>query len=146
MHEIYAAAVPIYQKMKENPPDVSALCPCVNDIVGNGILVKLSKFAQGMRFYDATADQKQKEVKRSKRDAKYKKWTGIIPAGDVKKIWDNSIPKEFQKRSADRKKYDNMKYKKWSMKVPQGFQKRSARKEYNVKKYKKWTIELPKAF
>ena len=35
MHEIYAAAVPIYQKMKENPPDVSALCPCVNNIVGN---------------------------------------------------------------------------------------------------------------
>ena len=45
MHEIYAAAAPIYNEMKDNPPLDPELCACVNDIKGNGILGELEKIA-----------------------------------------------------------------------------------------------------
>merc|ERR1711971_1457304 len=46
MHEIYAAAAPIYNKMKENPPTDVELCGCVNDITGNGILIEMANIAR----------------------------------------------------------------------------------------------------
>eukprot|EP00092_Neocalanus_flemingeri_P015701 GFUD01016995.1.p1 GENE.GFUD01016995.1~~GFUD01016995.1.p1 ORF type:complete len:356 (-),score=68.50 GFUD01016995.1:458-1525(-) len=50
MQEMYAATAPLYQALKSNPPVVNEICPCVNDIAGNGILKKLAGFAQGMRY------------------------------------------------------------------------------------------------
>ena len=41
MQEVYAAAAPIYQRIKETPPTDPELCPCVKDITGNGILNEL---------------------------------------------------------------------------------------------------------
>ena len=41
MQEVYAAAAPIYQRIKETPPTDPELCPCVKDITGNGILTEL---------------------------------------------------------------------------------------------------------
>jgi len=51
MHEIYAAAVPIYKKMKENPPTDPELCGCVNDITGNGILSELAHIAKKLKYF-----------------------------------------------------------------------------------------------
>lgn len=51
MHEIYAAAAPIYQRMKENPPTDAELCPCVNDITGNGILTELVNIARLLKYF-----------------------------------------------------------------------------------------------
>lgn len=51
MHEIYAAAAPIYRRMKEDPPADPGLCPCVNDATGNGILEELVKIAKKMKFF-----------------------------------------------------------------------------------------------
>ena len=50
MHEVWKAAAPIYQMMKENPPDLE-LCPCVNDITGNGILARLVKIAKDLKHF-----------------------------------------------------------------------------------------------
>ena len=50
MHEIYAAAGPIYNKLKNNPPDPE-LCPCVNDVAGNGILAELQKWVYHQRHH-----------------------------------------------------------------------------------------------
>ena len=46
MHEIYAAAAPIYTGMKDNPPLDPEMCVCVNDIKGNGILDELERIAE----------------------------------------------------------------------------------------------------
>merc|ERR1711973_610511 len=51
MHEIYAAAAPIYKKMKENPPTDPELCGCVNDITGNGILTELVNIAKKLKYF-----------------------------------------------------------------------------------------------
>ena len=49
MHEIYAAAAPIYSNMKENLPLGTELCACVNNIRGNGILVEMANIARQLR-------------------------------------------------------------------------------------------------
>merc|ERR1711963_455577 len=51
MHEIYAAAAPIYKKMKKNPPTDPELCGCVNDITGNGILSELAHIAKKLKYF-----------------------------------------------------------------------------------------------
>jgi len=51
MHEIYAAAAPIYKKMKENPPSDPELCGCVNDITGNGILIEMANIARQLKYF-----------------------------------------------------------------------------------------------
>jgi len=51
MHEIYAAAAPIYRKMKENPPSDPELCGCVNDVTGNGILIEMANIARQLRYF-----------------------------------------------------------------------------------------------
>jgi len=53
MHEIYAAAAPIYKKMKENPPSDPELCGCVNDITGNGILVEMANIARQLKYFQS---------------------------------------------------------------------------------------------
>lgn len=53
MHEIYAAAAPIYKKMKENPPTDPELCGCVNDITGNGILVEMANIARQLKYFQS---------------------------------------------------------------------------------------------
>ena len=53
MHEIYAAAAPIYKKMKENPPSDRELCGCVNDITGNGILIEMANIARQLKYFQS---------------------------------------------------------------------------------------------
>merc|ERR1711962_90789 len=53
MHEIFSAAAPIYEKMKENPPTDQHLCGCVNDVVGNGILIAMATIAQELKYYQS---------------------------------------------------------------------------------------------
>jgi len=53
MHEIYAAAAPIYNKMKENPPTDVELCGCVNDITGNGILIEMANIARQLKYFQS---------------------------------------------------------------------------------------------
>jgi len=53
MHEIYAAAAPIYKKMKENPPTDVELCGCVNDITGNGILIEMANIARQLKYFQS---------------------------------------------------------------------------------------------
>jgi len=53
MHEIYAAASPIYNKMKENPPSDPELCGCVNDITGNGILIEMANIARQLKYFQS---------------------------------------------------------------------------------------------
>ena len=51
MHEIFAAAAPIYNKMKEDPPTDPALCPCVNDVTGSGILTEMVNIAKQLKYF-----------------------------------------------------------------------------------------------
>ena len=51
MHEIYAAAVPIYRKLKDDPPSDPELCPCVNDVTGNGILEEMVRIAKQLKYF-----------------------------------------------------------------------------------------------
>jgi len=51
MQELYAAASPIYRRLKENPPRDVELCPCVNDVAANGVLNELAMFAQKLKYY-----------------------------------------------------------------------------------------------
>ena len=53
MHEIYAAAAPIYRNMKENPATDPELCPCVNDITGNGILTEMVNIARQLKYFNS---------------------------------------------------------------------------------------------
>jgi len=53
MHEIYAAAAPIYNKMKENRPTDPELCSCVNDITGNGILIEMANIARQLKYFQS---------------------------------------------------------------------------------------------
>jgi len=53
MHEIYAAAAPIYNEMKENPPTDVELCGCVNDITGNGILIEMANIARQLKYFQS---------------------------------------------------------------------------------------------
>merc|ERR1712126_146018 len=53
MHEIYAAAAPIYKKMKENPPTDPELCGCVNDITGNRILGEMANIARQLKYFQS---------------------------------------------------------------------------------------------
>jgi len=53
MHEIYAAAAPIYNAMKENPPSDPELCACVNDITGNGILIEMANIARQLKYFQS---------------------------------------------------------------------------------------------
>jgi len=55
MHEIYAAAAPIYKRMKEKPPTDSELCGCVNDITGNGILTEMVHMAKKLKYFQQQA-------------------------------------------------------------------------------------------
>jgi len=51
MHEIYAAAAPIYRKLKDDPPSDPELCPCVNDVTGNGILEQMVRIAKQLKYF-----------------------------------------------------------------------------------------------
>merc|ERR1712142_935830 len=51
MHEIYAAAAPIYKKLKDDPPTDPKLCPCVNDVTGNGILEEMVRIAKQLKYF-----------------------------------------------------------------------------------------------
>ena len=51
MHEIYAAAAPIYNKLKADPPTDPKLCPCVNDVTGNGILEEMVRIAKQLKYF-----------------------------------------------------------------------------------------------
>jgi len=51
MHEIYVAAVPIYKKLKETPPNDPELCPCVNDVTANGVLTEMVNIAKQLKYY-----------------------------------------------------------------------------------------------
>merc|ERR1711962_873824 len=53
MHEIYAAAAPIYKKMKQNPPTDPELCGCVNDITGNKILGEMANIARQLKYFQS---------------------------------------------------------------------------------------------
>merc|ERR1711971_329429 len=53
MHEIYDAAAPIYNKMKENPPTDQELCGCVNDVTGNGILIEMANIARQLKYFQS---------------------------------------------------------------------------------------------
>ena len=54
MHELYARAAPIYQRMKRSPPEDVELCPCVNDVTGNGVLIELLNHAKMHKFFDSS--------------------------------------------------------------------------------------------
>jgi len=51
MHEIYASAAPIYESMKTTPPTDPELCPCVNDVTGNGILTEMVNIAKHLKYF-----------------------------------------------------------------------------------------------
>jgi len=51
MHEIYASAAPIYESMKTTPPTDPELCPCVNDVTGNGILTEMVNIAKQLKYF-----------------------------------------------------------------------------------------------
>jgi len=53
MHEIYKAAAPIYNRIKNNPPHDPELCPCVNDVTGNGILLEMVNIAQQLKYFNS---------------------------------------------------------------------------------------------
>ena len=59
MHEIYAAAAPIYSNMKENLPWGTELCACVNDIRGNGILVEMANIARQLKYFQSKRTPRQ---------------------------------------------------------------------------------------
>jgi len=59
MHEIYAAAAPIYSNMKENLPLGTELCACVNDIRGNGILVEMANIARQLKYFHSKRTPRQ---------------------------------------------------------------------------------------
>merc|ERR1719192_98748 len=59
MHEIYAAAAPIYSNMKENLPLGTELCDCVNDIRGNGILVEMANIARQLKYFQSKRTPRQ---------------------------------------------------------------------------------------
>ena len=54
MHELYTRAAPIYQRMKLSPPEDPELCPCVNDVTGNGVLIELLNHAKMHKFFDSS--------------------------------------------------------------------------------------------
>jgi len=51
MHEIYAAAAPIFRKLRDAPPTDPELCPCVNDVTGNGILEEMVRIAKQLKYF-----------------------------------------------------------------------------------------------
>merc|ERR1712142_1301208 len=51
MHEIYFAAAPIYKKLKDDPPRDPELCPCANDVTGNGILEEMARIAKKLKYF-----------------------------------------------------------------------------------------------
>ena len=54
MHELYARAAPIYQGMRDSPPEDPELCPCLNDVTGNGVLIELLNHAKMHKFFDSS--------------------------------------------------------------------------------------------
>ena len=50
MHEIYVRASVLYKQMKESPPQDPKLCPCINDVSGNGILMELVNKSAEYRY------------------------------------------------------------------------------------------------
>ena len=50
MHEIYAIASEMYREMKLSPPLDPELCPCVNDVVVNGVMDELVNVS--MKFHN----------------------------------------------------------------------------------------------
>ena len=51
IHEIYAVAAPIYNKLKADPPTDPKLCPCINDVTGNGILEEMVRIAKQLKYF-----------------------------------------------------------------------------------------------
>jgi len=50
MQEIYTTAVPMYKKLKEDPPKDPELCPCVNEVVPNDILEEMDRIENQIKF------------------------------------------------------------------------------------------------
>jgi len=48
--EMYTAAVPMYKKLKDDPPNDPELCPCVNEVIGNDILEEMDRIANQIKF------------------------------------------------------------------------------------------------
>jgi len=90
MHEIYAAAAPIYKKLKEQPPSDAELCSCVNDITGNGILVEMANIARQLKYFQS------KRIPRGGRGCERKDRYGFLGIKGVNKYGCNR-----KKRSAD---------------------------------------------
>ena len=65
MHEIYAAAALIYNRMKTDPPTDPEMCTCVNDIKGNGILDELDRTAKRSAMYLLTYNTYSKGLTRT---------------------------------------------------------------------------------
>merc|ERR1711962_993990 len=71
MHEIYAAAAPIYSNMKENLPLGTDLCACVNNIRGNGILVEMANIARQLKYFQSKRTPRQQCITCHARDNTY---------------------------------------------------------------------------
>merc|ERR1712012_734923 len=71
MHEVYAAAAPIYSNMKENFPLGAELCACVNDIRGNGILVEMANIARQLKYFQSKRTPRQQCITCHARDNTY---------------------------------------------------------------------------
>jgi len=84
MHEIYAAAAPIYKKMKEYPPSDPELCGCVNDITGNGILIEMANIARQLKYFH------------SERMPRGGRWLHKEKYGNIKRKYNS--PAQLQKR------------------------------------------------
>ena len=89
MHEIYAAAAPIYNKMKENPPTDPDLCSCVNDVTGNGILIEMANIARQLKYFQSN------RMPREGR-ARYKQ-----KYGGIKLKYDRPRPIQRKRRTAE---------------------------------------------
>ena len=90
MHEIYAAAAPIYKKLKEQPPSDAELCSWVNDILGNGILVEMANIARQLKYFQT------KRIPRGGRGCERKDRYGFLGIKGVNKYGCNR-----KKRSVD---------------------------------------------
>merc|ERR1711962_851825 len=73
MHEIYKAAAPIYNRMKNNPPHDPELCPCVNDVTGNGILLEMVNIAQQLKYFNSMRRSRNALASRAYQSRKYRR-------------------------------------------------------------------------
>jgi len=73
MHEIYAMASPLYKRMKENPPEDPELCPCVNDVAGNGVLREMATIARQLKYFQSPRMPRRRWLYKEKYGSGYKR-------------------------------------------------------------------------